>query len=504
MPRVTIPIDNTDATITRLVAKSVIDQILFLTDISVKDVIYNERGNIAATQQLADGNEPLKLDTEDYAFVNYEEKYTTGVIDSVKNKDITLPIFSAPELGIRVAPLHARTDLILRIKLRTKSFNDLSKWLSQFRLMLATRSAANQHDIKYNYTLPIPLIGYLSNVYELTETVAPLGKTLTEFIEQHFTRGILVRHNLSDTERRLAINVNNIGCLGIYSDLPEIIETEKEPPVSEISFTYKLTYDKVTHVTIDYQEFVHNQRVSTEYLRSFIIRSPVTRQNNGDYDVQGKIIPLIENYNQLDINDVFFMPEDTWLPKTYTPETSIILMIPVQLDPNNLTAIFNLNEITDFRLPVDLLSILTLYFDRITDQYRFPILIELFSSGTLETPIPIVSDNTLTLTSTANMDLKLRYYLRISIVNDLSQIDMDFLRDDYLSLIYLLRLLDPTIDTVDLNNTLTVLGNGSYVTEKSLENVISNIKETNKLYKIYHDLHRYYTVANNTIIVGAK
>ena len=74
MPKLVVPVSDTDSTVSRLIARSVIDQLMFSTEMPlIQDVLYVQRGGIAAMAQVNAPGEALKLDIENHLFVEYRE-----------------------------------------------------------------------------------------------------------------------------------------------------------------------------------------------------------------------------------------------------------------------------------------------------------------------------------------------------------------------------------------------------------------------------------------------
>lgn len=496
MPRVIIPVDNTDVTITRQIATNIVGQLQFLTKLPDADIIFNSRSEQQITQQTTEDG-TLKLSSKESIIVNYLESYKEETIDPSRNSRSGVPIFSYPELGIYARPIHAKVDLELNIRLRSPSWNTLSNFLSGLRLELSRRAASNSHDLPYEYSLPEPLVGYTANVYDLTETVSPIGDTIQQFIDKHYTTGFMVRNNLSGTRKQAIVSVKNLRCLGRYTEIPKEITTEKEASVSEVAFTYTVSFDKVTHIALDYQEFIHNGRADTRHLRSFIDTLPAIPIGTEQRLAEDEFLT-----DSTIVRDIHYLYEDRWIPEYPLRDTTAFLIVPIQLTPADLTDVLDLNLLNDPRLPTELLNIMARYNGRVTKQFQFPVHVEFYSVGESESSKIITCDGSLNISTNIPLDLRERHYLRFSLIEPIHLVSLCFMLDNYVDLLYLLRLYDPTINTADSTNTLETAGGGAVATTASLNSVIRSFKTTPDHYVGCNGSAFMYTTNKLNVIVS--
>lgn len=495
MPTVLVPIDNSDVTISRLIVKSVIEQLMFMTEMTAEDIIYIERGGKSTSAQIYKDHETLKLDAGNYIKVEYKEVYDPNNVDISRYQPEYLPIFNAPKLGLVITPLHSKTTIEMTITYKSRSYNTISNWLSGFRHMLELSSPSHVHDVMYNYTIPYDVLTYLYHAYVHIEAIAPYGVDLGSWVKDHFTDGLMVRHSLNNKNKDLAINVHSTNNIGIYTQLPENIETTLEPPETKITFTYNFTYDKVIELLVEYQKYIHNQTCNYNSLKRYADRRYHKRTSLGHRTFTGSVNVVGESPD-IDMSKMFFDYEDMWHPKSVPVSTSTILMVPIQLDLPDLVTVLNLHEINlPTILPARLLEIISRYSNCAVSSYKFPIQIYLYEVNDVIGMVPLNMDNTLNITSKLDLDPRNRYYLRIAIVTDWTLLDLtcnDF-RNDADAMLYLYGLLNP-------NYTIKTLGDGRFVSDIELDKALNDLNNTNFNYRVYYGIHRYFTVATTSII----
>jgi len=471
MPNVRIPVETTDSTITRLVAKSIITELLYDTNsIPLDDIIYIQRGGKNIIAQPTANAEPRKLDVGDYFQVEYTEKYLEDYFDPNITQSEFPVIFRDTALGIQLAPMHKRVKLTLNATFRVKSYDTLTQWLNAFKNKITLTQSNNYHDLYYNYTIPDAALAYINCVYQLTESVAPYGNTLAEYLKLHFsTQGIVVRQNMTGTQQSTCVNVKNMNCLGFFSQEPEDQTTSTEPPISEITFTYEVIYDKVSAINLTYQLYIHNQIVDVSYLAPYTTRTglPVSTETNMTVS---QAVNYVTNDSSVYV-DPNLPANDGWRPDSIYRNMSAVFNIPIKLDSNDLTNVIDINDLVNYSIPEQLITYMLLAKSYIFLPYQWVVYIECYEVGSSIRPVPlIINTNETIIRSQYPLDLRKRHYLRLLSNFDLSKMDFSLLRLNYDMLLYLLQWLNYQV-------TLNKLGLNS-VSTLSIQNAINLIGKT--------------------------
>lgn len=478
MPHAVFAIDHSFATITRYVVKSVMEQLMFLTGIKDAEIIYNEPlgyGKNQAATQNPDAP-ALKLDSKDYFIVTYNERYDEQTIDPLANVVEHNAIFQHTELGVYLRPITCKANIEFTLKYRSKNYNNLVTWLARFQRNKIVREPHNYHDVLYNYTIPTVIGAYIYDVYMLTTYVEPYpGLTLKDFYKTHYCEGLMGRKNASGTKSALAINVNSRNNLGRYTSLPDEITTDKDKAYHEISFNYTLTYDKVVELLLEYQIFIHNQRIDNIYDQFFVREDRPVESTQGRTAWTGTIHSVTENraWHHVEIEDIFIDPIDHWTPTMAPVSTSSMMLAPMMIDTNDLTLVENISNFPVDKFPQWIKDLMLQYHEYVTTPFHFPFTLTLYSVGKQTKIIPITMDNTGEIRSTSPLEIRKRHYLRLSLLTDLRRLPAEMLKrlclqkDD---LIDIIMAINPNYPVGDLRYT----GAGANVQYESLWLLINN------------------------------
>ncbi len=499
MPRVVMNLHNQNLTITRPVVKSVISELLFMLEFSpIRDILYVARGRHAETKQVENSLEANKLSTDEYLEVEYEEKF----IDEYRNPDQyqfeVPPIFAIPELGILVKPLCQRVSLDMTLKYTSKSYTTIMTWQAAIKRFLLNRNPFYYHDIFYTYTLPNELLAYLKQIYDLTETVAPYNRTLKQFIQTYFANGaVSVRQNINDSQRAFAIQMKNIGCLGILTQFPDSIETGKEPPKTDASFNYRIEFDLPTALILDYQHYIHNQVIDLQFLRFFQSRTFKGDLHTGLKTFSG-VVNTVTDIPLLLVDQVYC--EDSWTNPSQLPNYYPIVILPIQLDPLNLQLVIDFHELTNYGFPANVINSLFLYKDLLLSASKWFLYLELNEVGITTEKMAMTIDNNFIISSVYNLDLRKRHYLTIYLNTDLSQLDWKTYQGDVTNMLIILKFLYPN---VNIDSLLTIIGDiplDAIITIESINLLINTIR-SNTL-KLLTPKLSYYLFNNTKFTQG--
>jgi len=482
MTTVVVKIDDIDNTVTRSIVKSVTEQLVYSTEMPIiKDILYVQRGGISPMQQTNTPDEALKLTVDNYAEVEYSEAPDPAFFDMNKYQTEFPAIFNHPKLGIALTPMYNRMQLTIKFTYRSKGYDVLTSWLNALRRRLTLAQPFCYVDILYNFNIPTDITSYINKVYKLSEAVAPYGLTLKEFLQNNFsTNGLVVRQNLDDSQRSLAMNVKNVGVLGQFTDLPDIQETSKEPPISTLEFTFQIDYDRPGAILLEYQKYIHNQVIDLSNISKYHDRR--FHGNNRDAPITftqsvQKVTSNLHGHTCMKIPDPIV--SDGWMPKINLPSVYTLAIIPVQLEVDNLTYLLDLNLLISYGVPEWLISLMKTYSSNLCTLFRWPIYIDCFEVDDFENSVALYIDNNFRLMSHVNLDLRKRNYVRISVLTDLSKVDWGNLLNDPTSLTNLLQFIDPCV-------SIATIGNGTRVNTNSLTDAINEIGNTD--YKIVNGL----------------
>lgn len=481
MSHVLIPVDNTDVTVTRMAAEQSVKSIMGKLKIPrIEQIKYIPRGDKSNVSPLGNNDNALQLDLDKYIIVEYAETFDEDACDNKPNVLEYQPLFTNKAIGVAAVPLHTKVKLELTISYRSTNYDDLTKCLNEFRLWKQQGLTSLYHDVNYNYTIPRSVLEYLNQCHQLTESVAPYGTSLKDFMLDGFGEsGINIRKNITGSKSRLVYNGTMKRCLGIFTSAPDVIETSREPPKSELRFTYVLYYERINYVRLVYQKYIHNQVIDLTVLTPYYSHRPFFNPWVGYRPVSQEIELLTQTtFNTPD--NIIRIPgdDDGWLPNFTTKDMRVLMVVPLWVDPLNRKSIFPIDEFKELGFIPELVDNLKLYPDLLLVPYRWFFYVEVWEVNrkTYKIPIEVVDG---VIQAKTDMDLRSRHYMQISICTNVSKVDFTDIKLRPTVLQYFFNVYDPSI-------TLDVIGNGKCVTRQSILKAINIVNNTdNTLYPYY-------------------
>ena len=424
MPKVLIPLSNTDSTTTRIITKSIIEQLLFQFNVtSTDEIIYIPRASKENAQsQQNKPNEPIRLETDELVKVEYEETFDQDNWDVTKYQLEYPSIFSEPKLGVTVTPSFFRSKLQVTVTFSSKSYDTALQWLMSFRRYLQTAAAASTINLEYTYTIPAEVLAYIVQVHTLSENVSGYGIDLKTFVTTNFAEhGLMIRSNSND-QHRLTMTMKNTGIACIFDDIPTKIEQQKEPPVTTLSFSCTINFDRVSGIILEYQHYIHNQKVDLSIVHQFGDRRFHGDPMKGHKMFSHSIIdstdtasaPMHYDIDQIQITD-------GWVPKDIISGYKTFAIIPLSLNPNNLRELLNLNDLFSFGFTPLHVENIILVKEQVTKLWNNFLLLSVHSVTDVEANLSIRLDGLGNLSSVNEGDLRARHYLVISVLHNLNQ-----------------------------------------------------------------------------------
>jgi hypothetical protein len=444
MPKITIPVSYTDATVTRPVVDSIVKQFMYYTQMrDIKDIIFTPKpGAQQAMQQVVSLQEPLRLEVNNLLKVDYSEDYDRELWDVTKDQANFPPIFADPKLGVSVTPLYSKVVLTLNITYQAKSSNDITQWLNGCRRRNQFSNPGFNHDISYYYDLPTEVLAYIAQIHGLRENISGYGDTMKNYFLSHLVDGLNLQSNQAGSgELIIAVRNNNIsGNFDQYE--PPVPDTQKEPPLTTVNFTYVVRYDRVTDLVLEYQHYIHNQVVNLSFLQQFGDR-------NSHYDMLVGKQPA-SNYIGLSQKNAAYEEAykdhgtyygDGWRPVMTPPNMKTNFITPIQIDLDNLRVVLNLDDLVNFGFSQSLINVLKRHYIHLKKIYKWFAYIEMYEVNEEENFLPFIIQPNGNALLMVDPILRNRHYFRILSNYDLLNASFDDI--DIEDLIEILHWLDP-------------------------------------------------------------
>lgn len=488
MPFVTLPLSHSEATITRYVANSVIEELRAINPYEVQDVIWVSGGRPLNPSNSHDGR-PLQLEAGDYILVDYTDGPDLEAANALSPRRQNPEIFHDAKLGVRVTPTHQQTRLEMTIRLRSTDRDKLIKWLAGFNRTRTLRGGTNYHQVQYLYVVPDPIIAYIRDIHYLSEQVHPYGITLAEYLKKHAGGKLSRQTMLNGKSDKIAVNIHASGVMGQYGEIPPAPERNTDAAYSEIEFTYTVRYEKPVSLTLEWQPTIHNQRVPKDYIKFFHRPNPVQLPPGLPDTTTAKLIDI--PFPKENAPVIFVDPVDPWQVPRVREDYQPLMYVPIQLDLTDPFDVLDLKSLVAHGLPQYVLDLLALVPTLADDPYQGAFLVELFAVDHEVTQPGLVINDQLEVRIAPKCHVfpRQRHYLQIAALEDLSRLNdryLERLRYNPTLCLQLIQLFIPTMTLSGDRGHLKVVGDPPHVTMDSWSKVLKTIPTTSEYYIRYY------------------
>lgn len=513
MPFTILPTVDTDATVTRFAANSIIQDLKYKTSFQAQDVIWlNDTVTANTTSALGPneiGMQPIAVG--EYIYVDYQDIPSESRTD-IRQSERNFPaFFSHHDLGIHAWPVMQETRLEMSIRLRSRSHDTMKQWLARFRRNHNNRNTHDYHTINFNYLVPRNFLAYLYDVHSITQLSVPdpSGPTeLSEFLQSSYREGVVKRSNLSGSKKALAVNNEVTRILGVFGDMPQTPERNREEGYSEVAFEYFVDFPKPIGIRVQYQPTIHNARVDSailQYLDPHVLQEPLIPSLPTTIAEVFDFNRELSQSSVADIgNHVYVDPIDRFHPSRYAKDTLTLLMIPICLDLNDLHALENLESYVNTLDPT-LSAVMSILPECLTVDNAHGIHVEAFAVDSQEVKLDIEVDSTLNVRVLEDQEMnpRKRHYIRVSLAKDLSSISDVVVEGLLVSLeaIHLVRYWNNSIQDDGSTGALRQVGveGQRRYTRHSWDSVVAELPRTSRLFQKFNSV-QFHVVNQNTLV----
>lgn len=476
MPNISITLPDTQQSISRPIVYDIIDQVKQITKINPDAKIFfpGDSQHMATPGSTIDSKDErfALFQTNNIVFIEVEEDYDHEAIGSTAStRPEYQPIFQDAQLGIRLAPIYATTQVTINFKYRCVSKTEALRWRDDIRLRVSQLRGVNLHDITYHYTLPLDILVLLKAIHLTKELVEPYNETYAEFITRNSTPRLTLIGDLVNQEARLAVSEKQCRIVGLYGwdDIPEKPEREDNGSWT-VSFSYRFSYEKPIACNFKYPIMIHNNLLPKYY----------TDGNNKSYDLY-----TVDKYYSSSLQALAGFESDTTMDRRRRPNfllrlpefddyvipscptgTGSVFIALCEVDVTDQRSLLNLTELGDVVMDPDILNFIkTVEYPFITDLYKSIFHLSLYRNDQLTISKSLTVDTLLNVKSVADLNLRNQHRVRLSIVTDLTLLTRESL--DRLRLYpKVLRKVIESMNEIFRNHPdLVSLGDRSYITE---------------------------------------
>jgi len=433
MPNLLIPIENTYDSVTRTVAKSIVDNVLKISriDKSTRVEIRGETQQATQPGSELDGNNPdLRLMHDGRVIVSFRETYVDSeVINAEVRHPYAQPIFADPSIGIHIKPVYSNTEMELNFTYRAKSKQEAMVWRDDVKIRMGDNRQSHLHEADYHFPVPNFCSHLIKHIYDLREAQAGYGDTLGQYLQAHYTKRAKVLTNQAGDMNHslLVIAEKQLGIQGWYDfDLPIEEEKQEDGPSYLIQFNYKFSYHKPVHLNVVYPQIVHNQLISPEFIvKKERTEDPLSLPNyKSDYRFALDHFDLLARIPKRPLGGMCVPDYDEWLPEIVLPYTSTFITWMVVFSQKNMKLALDESDILGINFHPLVLTYMQEQGDKMVALGRSPIHFGIFrgreavSDGVLKIN---VTEAAFEVETTEHVNLRENYHMRMSFCTEIEK-----------------------------------------------------------------------------------
>jgi len=466
MPNLLIPLPNTYDSVTRRVAKSVIDNVIRISRIPETRVEIRGETNVAAQPGTELGDTELinRWQHDGRVIVTLRETYVDSeVINSEVRHPYAQPIFADPEIGIHIKPIYSNTEMELNFTYRAKSKTEANVWKDDIKVRMADNRQSHLHEAEYFFPVPDFCSILLMHMHELREGVAGYGEDLGEYLRRYYTKRAKVLTNQAGNDKvsLLVIGEHQIGIQGWFDfDLPVDEEKNEDGPSYIAQFNYKFSYLKPVELNVLYPQVVHNQLIKPD----FIVVKPKVEDPmqlpsyKSDYRFALDHFDYLARIPKKPIGGIAIPDFDEWIPKSVMPYTTSFINWMTVVEPKDLTLVMSEKDILDVGFLPEFIQWMQRQGDKMVTLGRSPIHFSMFRGD------EFIDDGDLTIEVTEKAfqvrcktpaDLRQNYHMRMGFCTELAKYTEAALMGMHEEGYNTLRLFQTVVNRLDVEDAQT-------------------------------------------------
>lgn len=428
---VNIPVTTTDQTLSRAIVQDLCRSIIKKTGFPEHKTTIHITSGTSSKRSLKNAfddcyQDGVRTKYGNFVFAEYEDNFTdTSLMYSRIGPSYQKPIFVDPPLGVAMHPVYAESKLDFTLRFRVNDRSRLNHWVNSIRLKHQLTELVSEHNIRYDYSIPMIAMDFLCHVWDLRESQAGYGDDFIEYLMEHMSEGFQHRSNLNGSHKEPIINEMHMSKVAAVNDSAFYNEVEIDEGIFEVSMPITLFYQRIIAVKITYPATIHNRFISRDWIDRFLPREALVEHLGYDaplrYSPQGYLKAQKTGFFNLGDGGSRPIEWDDFFPNYPNPNTQTVSLFPIAVDEDNPTYLFNLKELSDDHLPDGVIPYLEKYWEEHNENDKAVIQIELYSVGGEELRHWVFVDSELNLTTRHPMDIRKRNYVRIAILKDLAK-----------------------------------------------------------------------------------
>lgn len=437
MPVMTVSLPDTNVTVTRPVAKTIIEQLMIDTGIPANTkILYPNEDNqlIQPGSALQDKDQQIGFGHKGHLTIevksNFQEDfpYTTAVYQSENPF-----LFSDASLGIYMRPVYSPVKIEISVKFHAQDRNEAERWRNEMRARIATKKDVRLHDVDYYYALPLEFMYMVGELHRLRENKFGYGQDFAQYFMQHCHKRITT---ITDTGGRNTAVVlkERQGEMQGYFDFdiaPEEGSRETQGmPGWTINFTYTCLFNQPIDAVLEYPLVVHQQfipaRIQPDVNRDHPSEWERLPQSGPDSVMAMRSLEARSRYQTANRFPGYSVPfYDEFIPSIVPTETFRLVTCLARLAASDLGDLFNLGGIPGLTWKPVVLEFMKTEAAFMTQPLMSIFNLTLYEGKLMGGNKGLTIDGDLNIRTQVDLNPRLVYHVRFSVYTDYSHLHKD-------------------------------------------------------------------------------
>jgi len=458
MYRVRVSLNNFVNNIDRILSINVIKQ--YLQKLNIDPNI-----RILIGDKAYDMNKNRLGDLESNSNLRDEYVKATYTEVSTENEELSLELINPDykkilkdnNMYIDLTPVYHKRTATISITYISKSKSKINQIVNKLRVMPTTTSQLSYNDIEYYYNLPNYITLLLSHMVYLRNQRFPEDEqiTLEEYVNENFTRGdYAINLSAQYLNSNFVIREHQVNVVGLIDNDLHNIEAEYIDESSSwgVTIDYKFNYERPVFIDATYPMLCYNQLLDKRFRLVNKTKEVIEVERAKGYQAlvdANKAYEDVLKYMSWNGSYFHYPKEDIEVLPKPTINAKRILTVMTVIDPNEPNTIMSLKEIPGIQFTDDILKVLALESDYISEPYESIFYFELYNNKS-----------------------KLYNKLYIEKVYD----------DDDNVIDYLLKSVEPIPINYVIRVSVSIVYNMNYIITNRFSNMVKNFESVNPEY----------------------
>lgn len=454
MPKILLPLQETNESIVRPIVFEVVRQLSAITNVPETTTIYFP-GDLEKNKQSGSSfqsqGEDILLPYTNRVKITVDENYEADrMLSTAIMRPENLFVFRDDRIETYVKPAYSSMDVAVNFTYRAIDKQTAERWRDGIRARFSMGRDINLHDFSYHYLIPLEFIQILKEIHRMREAVDGYGDSWDKFFKDSVTQRASILTTQAGTNGAWGVSETQKRIQGWFDfeGAPEKGSKEDEGDTWTIPITYHFRYEKPIGCVMSYPLVVHNQLVGDKYRETEELYDPEDTISNGPLSLSN--FRMFEkgvrpSGRRLGLAIPSF---DEFIPADVVSGTIRVFTALTLIDPAS-SLLMSLDDLGDKELDPALIKFIREEAPYLNKVNASVLNISLYSNENLQTPESVEVRTDLSVHAMKPLSLRNYYHVRLGICADFSSLLPDALervRKHGVALIRILNAIDPELN----------------------------------------------------------